>query len=78
MITRQEDKTGQIRGSRVGGVAAGRFGGGTQRLRITVEELGLELLVPEVLNPVVSRDRLATALSLMVECGIIAGDRAAD
>jgi hypothetical protein len=59
-------------------VAAGRFDGGTQRLRITVEERGLELFAPEVFGPVVSRDRLATALSLMVECEMIDGDGAAN
>jgi hypothetical protein len=52
-------------------VAARRFDGQTQRLRISIEEEGLEFLVDEPLLPTVTADRLNTALSLMEDCGLI-------
>lgn len=52
-------------------VAARRFDGGTQRLRITIEEQGLTPLItkPSILR--VTPDGLGAALSLMAECGMI-------
>lgn len=52
-------------------VAARRFDGGTQRLRISIEEDGLEFLADKVLVPSVTADRLESALSLMADCGMI-------
>jgi hypothetical protein len=52
-------------------VAARRFDGGTQRLRITIEEEGLTPLTPSPLPLRVTPDRLATALSLMSDCDLI-------
>jgi hypothetical protein len=55
-------------------VAARRFDGQTQRLRISIEEDGLEFLADKPLVPSVTSDRLATALSLLEECGLIGWD----
>jgi hypothetical protein len=52
-------------------VAARRFDGGSQRLRITIEEEGLTPLTASPLPLRVTPDRLATALSLMSDCGLI-------
>ena len=52
-------------------VAARRYDGGTQRLRISIEEEGMTSLVSEVLPLRVTPDRLGTALSLMSECEMI-------
>jgi hypothetical protein len=58
-------------------VAARRFDGETQRLRISIEEEGLEFLADKPLVPFVTPDRLATALSLMADCGLIQWEGAA-
>lgn len=52
-------------------VAARRFDGQTQRLRISIEDNGLEFLADKPLIPTVTNDRLNTALSLMADCGLI-------
>lgn len=52
-------------------VAARRFDGRTQRLRISIEEEGLEFLADYPFVPTVAHDRLETALSLMADCGLI-------
>jgi hypothetical protein len=51
--------------------AARRFDGKTQRLRIAIEEQGLVLLASKPARPGLTGDRLATALSLMADCGLI-------
>lgn len=51
-----------------------RFDGGTQRLRFTFDEDGLEFLAEKPSAPIVSRDHLAAALSLMAECEIVSFD----
>jgi hypothetical protein len=58
-------------------VAARRFDGQTQRLRISIEEEGLTFLADKPLVPFVTPDRLATALSLMNDCGLLKWDDAA-
>jgi hypothetical protein len=55
-------------------VAARRFDGETQRLRISIEEEGLAFLADKPLRPFVTPDRLATALSLMADCGLLSWD----
>jgi hypothetical protein len=55
-------------------VAAGRFDGQRQRLRLTIEEDGLERLAPKPWTPTVTADRLGSALSLMRDCGILDAD----
>jgi hypothetical protein len=55
-------------------VATNRFDGGTQRLRITIEEEGLEVLVSKPWMPDITPDRLGTVLSLMAECKLIKWD----
>jgi hypothetical protein len=52
-------------------VAARRYDGGTQRLRLSIEEEGLTVLAEGGLPLTVTADRLFTALSLMAECRII-------
>ncbi|QRN94491.1 hypothetical protein JRI60_35970 [Archangium violaceum] len=52
-------------------VAANRFDGNTQRLRVTIEEDGLTLLAKDEWRPRLTADRLATALSLAVDCGLV-------
>jgi hypothetical protein len=52
-------------------VAARRFDGQTQRLRISIEEDGLTFLANKPLEPVVTPDRLATAVSLMADCDLL-------
>ncbi|WP_438480843.1 hypothetical protein [Oleiharenicola lentus] len=51
-----------------------RFDGGTQRLRFTFDEDGLEFLAEKPSFPILSRDHLAAALSLMAECGLVKFD----
>ncbi len=53
------------------GVAAFRFDGKKQRLRIGLEEEGLVSLVAEPLEPFIGADRLQIALCLMADCGLI-------
>ena len=55
-------------------VAAGRFDGNAQRLRISLEEEGLSALVREPLYPRVTPDRLWIALSLMADCAMVKAD----
>jgi len=55
-------------------VAARRFDGQTQRLRISIEEDGLEFLADAPLIPTITQDRLATAMALMADCGLIRWD----
>ncbi len=55
-------------------VAAGRFDGNAQRLRISLEEEGLSPLVRDPLYPRVTPDRLWIALSLMADCGMVKAD----
>jgi hypothetical protein len=52
-------------------VATNRFDGGTQKLRIALEEEGLEALVGKPWRPYIAADRLGTLLSLMVDCDLI-------
>jgi hypothetical protein len=52
-------------------VATNRFDGGTQRLRITIEEEGLEALVGKPWRPYIAADRLGTLLSLMADSELI-------
>jgi hypothetical protein len=52
-------------------VAANRYDGGTQRLRITIEEEGLTLLPGKLWEPSLTSDRLASALRLAGDCGLI-------
>lgn len=53
------------------GVAAYRFDGNKQRLRIGVEEEGLVALIQKPLKPFVGDDRLGIALCLLADCGLI-------
>ena len=55
-------------------VAAMRYDGGSQRLRLSIEEEGLTVLSDGYLPLTVTRDRLFTALSLMAECRMIEVD----
>jgi hypothetical protein len=55
-------------------VAAGRFDGNAQRLRISLEEEGLSALVRQPLYPRVTPDRLWIALSLMADCAMVKAD----
>jgi len=59
-------------------VAARRFDGETQRLRISIEEEGLAFFADKPLVPFVTPDRLATALSLMADCGLVRWDDSAN
>ena len=52
-------------------VATNRFDGGRQRLRIILEEDGLEALVEWPWQPGITRDRLESALSLLIDCGFV-------
>jgi hypothetical protein len=56
------------------GVAAMRFDGNKQRLRLAIEEDGLSALVSSPLQPFVGEDRLSMALLLMADCGLISVD----
>jgi len=58
-------------------IAASRFDGRTHRLRLTLDEEGLVPLVAKPWKPVISPDRLETALLLMKDCGLVAGDSSA-
>lgn len=51
--------------------AVNRFDGQSQRLRLTIEETGLEALVGKPWEPTVTEDRLATALSLAAQSGFV-------
>lgn len=56
------------------GTAAMRYSVGKQRLRITIEDSGLTSLLPgpdSVWHPRVTPDRLASAISLMVDCDLL-------
>lgn len=55
-------------------VATNRFDGGRQRLRIIFEENGLEALVERPWQPRITADRLASSLSLLVDCGLVSYD----
>ena len=57
-------------------VGTNRFDGERIRLRIILEEDGLETLVRRPWHPVVTPDRLAALLSLMNSCGLIRSDDA--
>lgn len=59
-------------------VATNRFDGGRQRLRIILEENGLEALVERPWQPRITADRLASALSLLVDCGLLSYDSDSD
>lgn len=52
--------------------AVNRFDGQNQRLRLAIEETGLEALVGKSWEPTVTEDRLPTLLSLAAQSGIIA------
>jgi hypothetical protein len=52
-------------------VATNRYEGETQKLRITLEEEGLELLVSKPWRPYIAADKLQTLLSLMASCNLI-------
>lgn len=54
--------------------AVNRFDGQNQRLRLTIEETGLEALVGKPWEPTVTEDRLPTLLSLAAQSGIIRRD----
>lgn len=51
--------------------AVNRFDGHNQRLRLTIEETGLEVLVRKAWEPTVTQDRLATLLSLAAQSGLV-------
>jgi hypothetical protein len=52
--------------------AVNRFDGQNQRLRLSIEESGLESLVGQPWGPTVTEDRLPTILRLAADCGVIA------
>lgn len=52
-------------------VAVNRFDGENQRLRLTIEENGLETLVSQPWVATVTEDRLPTLLRLCSDCGLI-------
>lgn len=56
-------------------VAAGRFDGGVQRLQLTIEEEGIVSLSDRSFVPWPTKDRLAAALSLASECGLVSANR---
>jgi hypothetical protein len=56
-------------------VATRRYDGGTQRLRISIEEEGLCSLTGDYWRPPVTDDKLSNAVSLMAECNLIKFDR---
>ncbi|PTE20221.1 hypothetical protein C5F48_18705 [Cereibacter changlensis JA139] len=51
--------------------AVNRFDGRKQRLRLTIEETGLEALIRKPWEPTVTEDRLPTLLSLAAQAGIV-------
>ncbi|PRY19237.1 hypothetical protein CLV78_1269 [Aliiruegeria haliotis] len=51
--------------------AVNRFDGQNQRLRLTIEETGLEALVSQPWHPSVTEDRLPTLLSLAAQAGLL-------
>lgn len=54
--------------------AVNRFDGRNQRLRLTIEETGLEALVAKPWEPTVTEDRLPTLLSLAAQAGLVIGN----
>ena len=52
--------------------AVNRFDGQNQRLRLTIEDTGLEALVGKPWEPTVTEDRLATLLSLAGQSALVA------
>lgn len=54
--------------------AVNRFDGQNQRLRLTIEETGLEALVGKPWEPTVTEDRLATLLTLAAQSGLVKRD----
>ena len=52
-------------------VATRRYDGGVVRLRVTIEEDGLRALVLSPWKPAPAADKLASGLSLMVDCGLV-------
>jgi hypothetical protein len=52
-------------------VATRRYDGGTQRLRISIEEEGLSSLTGKCWDPPVTDDKLYNAVSLMSECDLV-------
>ncbi|TKC98023.1 hypothetical protein [Polyangium fumosum] len=52
-------------------VAANRYDGGTQRLRVSIEEEGLTVLAPKPWRVQLTSDRLASAMALAADCGLI-------
>jgi hypothetical protein len=52
-------------------VATRRYDGGTQRLRISIEEEGLSSLTGNCWDPPVTDDKLYNAVSLMSECNLV-------
>lgn len=51
--------------------AVNRFDGQNQRLRLTIEETGLEALVGQPWEPTLTEDRLPTILHLAGDCGLV-------
>ena len=51
--------------------AVNRFDGQNQRLRLSIEETGLESLVGKPWEPTVTEDRLPTILRLASDCGLL-------
>lgn len=56
-------------------IATRRYDGGTQRLRISIEEEGLTSVTGKWWNPPVTADKLYNAVSLMNECDLVELDR---
>lgn len=55
-------------------VATLRYDGRSHRLRFSLEEQGLEFYANKPFRPIISRDHLAAALSLMTETQLIDAD----
>jgi hypothetical protein len=53
-------------------VATRRYDGNVIRLRITIGEEGLIALVSKPWRPAPAQDKLASGLSLMADCGLVA------
>jgi hypothetical protein len=56
-------------------VATRRYDGGTQRLRISIEEEGLTSITGRSWEPPITSDKLTNAISLMGECGLVKFNR---
>jgi len=52
-------------------VATRRYDGGVVRLRVTIEEDGLQALVAKPWKPAPAADKLASGLALMADCGLV-------